>query len=581
MIISLRRGVMHVLGVFIMAPSILLALPKAPPIEERVRELKLDNGLTIVVAERHNTPVFFTLSTFRVGSCQELPNRSGLAHFLEHMLFKGTKAIGTSDYKAEVPLMEKMEKVAEEMRGHTAKLASWRFEMFEEYALKVRAGLPQETLDKAASDESLLWRALLDTLPTDGKGLPAEWQNTPWVISDGQTDYWGLYRDIIGRRAELASLLQQQKPLLTATQPLNGIYDPRGADNMNAFTTQDQTTYMVGLPSNCLELWMYLESDRFQNPVFRQFYSEKEVVQEELRNRENDPESVLRQKFISASFDAHPYGRPVIGWQGDIRSTVRSDMEAFFWKYYTPNNCQITIVGDVNTDDVFRLAKQYFGKWKPGEPSPAVTVNEPEQDGEKRITLTRDAEPEVLIGYHIPTAPNPDAYALAMLHSILSGGRTTRFYKNIFEGKELTQGAPWAYDGPADRYPNLTIINANPKAPHTSAEVEAAIYEELDKLKNEPVTEWELERVKNTIRASELQRLASNRWLAFSLSGTFVQYGDWRQLKNEYERRLAVTPEDVQRVAKKYFVQENRIVATLIKGSGDQAEAPQTNGGRQ
>lgn len=573
-----NSGIRNLLLALILMPSVLFALPKTPPIEERVSELKLENGLTVVVAERHNSPVFFTLSTFRVGSCQELPNRSGLAHFLEHMLFKGSKTVGTTKYKAEAPLMDRMEIVAGEVRDQMRELQAWRYDMFEAHALKARAELSPEILDKAALDEGLLWESILEVLPVDPAELPAEWQTTPWIIREGDRDYWSIYRNILKNRAEIARLLAEAKQYISESEPIDGIYDVRGSNDMNAFTTEDQTTYMVGLPSNCLELWMYLESDRFQNPVFREFYSEREVVMEELRNHENDPDNALWYKMIGTAFDAHPYGRPVVGWLGDIRSTLRSDMEGFFWKYYTPNNCQIAIVGDVDTEEVFRLARKYFSKWKAGEPSPAVTIVEPSQSGERRTTIEKDAEPKVLIAYHIPAAPHPDAYALGIAQAILSGGKTSRFYRKIFEEKGLTAGAPGVYDGPADRYPNLFIIEAAPKAPHTTAEIEAAVYEEIERLKSEPVSEWELERTKNRIRVNELNRIGSNQWLAFSLSSSFVQFGDWRTIASEYERKLMVTPDDIQRVIKKYLVPENRTVAMLVKPQTEQADASQIEG---
>jgi len=485
------------------------------------------------------------------------------------MLFKGSKTIGTSSYKAEVPLMEKMEGIARRIQANMTAMEAWRYDQFEEYSLGVRTGLPREVLDKSAGDEAVIWRALLDTLPKDPSELPAEWNASPWTFKDDKSDYWGLYLEILKLRAELSDLLTKQRQYFTDTQPLDGIYDVHGGQSFNAFTTEDQTTYMVGLPSSCLELWMYLESDRFQNPVFRQFYSEKEVVLEELRNDENEPEYMMWTAFQGAAFNAHPYGRPVIGWMGDVRSTTRSDMEDFFWRYYTPNNCQITIVGDVDAEEVFKLAKKYFGKWKPGEPSPEVTIKEPEQTGERRVTVEFDAEPQLLIGYHIPAAPHPDSYAISILQSILSGGRTSRFWKNIFE-KGLTGDAPRVYSGPADRYPNLLVIETAPKAPLPIEEVESAILNEIERLKNEPVSEWELERVKNRIRVSDLNRIASNQWLAFSLSYAFIRSGDWRSLTDDYNRRLEVTPEDIQRVARKYLTQQNRTVAVLVKKENQQ-----------
>jgi predicted Zn-dependent peptidase len=552
-----------------------------PSLEDHVRELKLDNGLTIVVAERHNSPTFFALSTFRVGSCQELPNRSGLAHFLEHMLFKGSKTIGTKNYKAEVPMMEELNKLALEVRDHMTLLEAWRYDKFEEYSRDLRANLPAEVREAVATDEAAGLEALYKALPTDPTALPADWRTAAWMLKDNKTDFWALYREIIEHRVRIAKIIADQKQYTTESEVLDGIYDFRGASFMNAFTTPDQTTYMVALPSNCLELWMFLESDRFVNPVFREFYSEREVVMEELRNRQNDPESFLWQKFMGTAFDAHPYSRPIIGWLGDIRSTTESDMDEFFWKYYTPNNCQISLVGDLDTDEVFRLARKYFSSWKAGAPSPAVTIIEPTQEGERRLTVERDANPQLMIGYHIPVAPHPDAYALTVMSNILSNGKTSRFYKSIFEEQGLTASSPYAFNGPSDRYPGLLILNGAPKAPHTNEAVERALYAELEKIKTEGVSDFELQRVRNQYLKMELGRLANNRWLAFSLSGAFVDQGDWRTATLELERIQAVTSDDIKRVATKYLTADNRTVGFLVKKETEQAAAPGNAGDAQ
>lgn len=575
---NIRSWVVRITLSAIILPSALWATPTAPKLEDRVRELKLDNGLTVVVAERHQAPVFFTLMSFRVGSCQELPNRSGLAHFLEHMLFKGSQTIGTNDYAAEAPIMEQLEKEAGELRDNQIKLQAWRYDKFEAFALETRSALPPEVIEAAGTDESKIWRATLEHLPKDTVGMPADWLTSPWILKDGGTDYWALYRDLVSHRARLAELLQEQREFTTKGEALSDVYEPHGAEGLNAFTAEDQTTYMVGLPSNCLELYFYVESDRFQHPVFREFYPEREVVQEELRNGDNEPDNILWKKFVGTAFTAHPYGRPVIGWMSDIKLTLRKDMENYFWEYYTPNNCQLTIVGDVKTDEVFALAKKYFSSWKPGAPSPEVTIQEPSQQGEKRVVVEHDSEPQFTIGWHIPASPDPDSYALSMVSQILSGGKTSRFYRSIYVDKQLTGGSPGAYEGPASRYPNLFMVDATPKAPHTCEEVEKAIYDEIDKLKTEPVSEWEMNRIRNQFRKYQLQRFASNRWLAFTLSGSYANSGDWRQSTVSMDRMMQVTPADIQRVANKYFTADNRVVATLVKKAADNTQAPAEGG---
>ena len=541
------------------------ATASAGMLEDRVHETILDNGLRVLVVERHSAPVFFSLITFRVGSCQELPNHTGLSHFLEHMLFKGTKNVGTTNYKKEAPIMAKLEDVAGRMKTLQQSMEPWRFDKFDEFANQVKAALPDSVRNQIGSDVAAAWRATLERLPSDTSTLPEEWLQTPWLIADRDRSYWQDFLGIVNLRAQLWELMAEQKQYITAGEPLDAIYDVHGSAMHNAFTSPDMTAYMVGLPSNCLELFMYLESDRFQDPVFREFYTERDVVAEELRMGENEPDEVLYDTYVSAVFQGHPYGRPVVGWLSDIQTTLRTDMEAHFWRYYTPNNCQITIVGDVDSEQVFKLARRYFDSWKPGTPSSEVTMVQPDQKGEQRLVVEFDAEPQVMIGYHTPVMPNPDAYTLEMLDNILSSGRTSRFYRNIFAGKGLTAGSPWTSTMPSDRYPNEFTVGAVPKAPHTAGEVETAIYEELERLKTEPVSDRELERVKNRYKFWELGRLRSNQALAFTLSGAFGIRGDWRTVEENFNRLMAITPQDIQRVAQKYFTPENRTVVTLVK----------------
>jgi len=551
------------------------ATSDSPRIEDRARETTLDNGMKIVVIERPTAPVFFSLISFRVGSSHEQTDRTGLSHFLEHMLFKGTKSVGTSNFKAEAPIMQKLEALARQMRELQVALKAWRYDPFNDHAVRVKADLPPEVRERVGTSEAAGWRAVLEVLPTVHAELPEEWRRAPWMLTEKGTDYWAKFRQILTIRAEVHELLAEQKRYITESEPLDGIYDMHGSATHNAFTACDQTTYMVGLPANCLELYMFLEGDRFQNPVFREFYSEREVVMEELRLRSNDPDSRIYLATITAAFSEHPYGRPVIGLMSDIRSTLLSDMEDHFYRYYAPNNCQMTIVGDVKAEEVFRLAKANFGKWKSSQVAQEITMLEPPQEGERRIEVEYDAEPQLMIAWHRPAAPHPDAYALGMLQQILSMGATSRFYRNIFVGKGLTAGSPGCWDGPDDRYPNLTMIAATPKAPHTLQAVEEAIYEEIEKLKMEMVSDRELERARNRLRKWELSRMKSNQWLAFSVSGQFVNRGDWRTMAEDYDRLMQVTSEDIQRVAKTYFTKTNRTVAYLVKPATETVEEGQ------
>ncbi len=561
-----NKFIFSILLIFLISISTtgLASAGEAGRLDERVMEKILDNGLRIVVVERHTAPVFFTLVSFRVGASHESPDHSGLSHFLEHMLFKGSKNVGTKDYASEVPIMDELEAVAGRIKEIQITLKSWRYELFDEYATKVKSELPAEIRQEIGADEASGWRAVLEQLPSDFTELPEEWTRSRWLLEDRDNNYWTLYRELLEHRAILADLIVQQREFINQNE-LSQIYEMRGGRMQNAFTSYDQTTYMVGLPSNCLELFLYLEADRFTNPVFREFYSEKKVVMEEKRMYMDEPGGLLWETFMSTAFRAHPYGRPIIGWLSDIELTLRTDMEEHFKRFYAPNNCQFTIVGDVSAKKVFKLAEEYFGDWKPSEVADEVTVVEPEQNGERRVQVEFDAEPRLGIGYHVPVVPHPDAYALTMIDYILSSGRTSRMYKSIFVEQGLTASSPSTGQEPADRYPNLFYIMATPKAPHTTEEVETAILEEIEKLKNEPVTDRELERIRNIFRMYQLSRMGSNYALAFTISSAFVNRGDWRSITEDFNRLEEVNADDIQRVAKKYFTAKNRTVATLVK----------------
>ncbi|NQT35670.1 insulinase family protein [bacterium] len=557
---------LSILMIFLISISTaeLASAGKAGTLDERVREKILDNGLRIVVVERHTAPVFFTLISFRVGASHESPDHSGLSHFLEHMLFKGSKNVGTKDYASEVPIMDELEEIAGTIRDIQITLKPWRFKLFDEYAAKVKSELTAEIRQEIGSDEAAGWRAVLEQLPSDFTDLPEEWSRSQWLLKDRENNYWTLYRDLLEHRALLADLIVQQREFINQNE-LSQIYEMRGGRRQNAFTSYDQTTYMVGLPSNCLELFLYLEADRFTNPVFREFYSEKKVVMEEKRMYMDEPGGLLWETFMSTAFRAHPYGRPIIGWLSDIELTLRTDMEEHFKRFYAPNNCQLTIVGDVNAKEVFKLAEKYFGDWKPSKVADEMTVVEPEQNGERRIQVEFDAEPRLGIGFHVPVAPHPDSYALTMIDYILSAGRTSRMYKSIFVEQSLTASSPSTGQEPADRYPNLFYVEATPKAPHTTEEVETAILEEIEKLKDEPVTDRELERIRNRFKMHQLSRMGSNYALAFTINSAFVNRGDWRSVTEDFNRLEKVTADDIQRVAKKYFTAKNRTVAILVK----------------
>ncbi|MBD3168551.1 MAG: insulinase family protein [candidate division Zixibacteria bacterium] len=465
-----------------------------------VKEYKLDNGMTVLILERPAAPIVSALIRFRVGSVDEVPGITGISHITEHMLFKGTKIMGTSNYEAEKPLMEKIDSLAHE----------W----YEEYARV----------------------------------------NNP--IMEGDEERLNKLRD------EIREVQQEQKKYVIKDE-LWETYLKHGGRRLNASTGEDGTQYYVSLPANRLELWAFLESDRMRDPVWREFYSERDVVFEERRRSiDTQPWGKLYEALISNAFIAHPYQWPVIGWTSDIATYMREEIDEYHRSHYSPTNAIVSIVGDVKAEEVMKLIHKYFDDI-PAQPlPPPVLVEEPEQEGERRVAVNFDAEPRLAIAYHMPAGGHPDQPVLDVISSILSRGRTSRFYNNL-EQKGIARSISASSD--FGRYPKLFSIWATPQDPYTSDEVEKALYDELEKLKNEPVTDRELQRVRNQLEADFVRGMRSNLGMAWRLANYEAVAGDWNYITILKENRSAVTKDDIMRVAKQYFVPENRTVVVMRK----------------
>jgi predicted Zn-dependent peptidase len=296
---------------------------------------------------------------------------------------------------------------------------------------------------------------------------------------------------------------------------------------------------------------------------------------EERRLRtEDSPHGLLYEAFVAASFQAHPYGFPTIGWASDIQGLTPAATEAFFRTYYGPANAVIAHVGDINPPEVLDLIERTFGKIPASSPPPPVVTIEPPQRGERRVEVEFDAEPVVLIGYHKPALGHPDDWAFDVIESVLSEGVTSRLYHSLVREKRLATSIGADSSTPGVAAPNLFLISAVPLAPHTTKEVEEAIYAELERLKTEPVAPKELEKVLNNLDAGFLRSLRSNSGLAAQLAYFQAAAGDWRYLLQARAKIAAVTPADIQLVAATYFVKANRTVATLVKPAAPGVAAP-------
>ena len=341
-------------------------------------------------------------------------------------------------------------------------------------------------------------------------------------------------------------------------------FSREGSSGFNAYTGQDATQYIVSLPSNKIELWMSMESDRFGNPVLREFYKEKDVVMEERRlGTESQPVGRLLEEFLAIAYKAHPYGEPIVGHMSDLETLTRSEAEAFFKKHYLPSNLTVAIVGDVNPQEVREVARRYFNRIPSGpKPDPVETV-EPPQLGQRRVTVQDPAQPFVLIGYHKPSINHPDNAVFDAITEIVGIGRTSRLYKSLVKEKKIAVAASGFPGMPGNKYPSLFLFYAVPARGRTNQECEEAIYAEIDKLKNEPVLPEELEKAKTRSRAGLIRQLASNSGLASLLTFYEVVTGDWRNLFKQLDDIDRVTAEDIQRVAKKYFTTKNQTVGII------------------
>jgi predicted Zn-dependent peptidase len=392
-----------------------------------------------------------------------------------------------------------------------------------------------------------------------------------------------------GRRADSARIDTLEKQFQEAQETAQShiedgeyenLLERNGVEGLNAYTSPDNTGYLYSLPANKLELFFALEADRFKNPVLREFYTERDVVMEERRQRtESNPVGRLLEEFLTTAFKAHPYGNPTIGHMSDLKSLTRTEAKDFYDTYYTASNMTIGIAGDVNPAQVKRYAETYFSMLPAGTDPMPINTEEPEQIAERRVIIREQTQPWFIAGYHRPSMYSEDAVVYDVLNRILSDGRTSRLYTNLEEtGMALNSAAISAF--PGEKYPPLFAVYAIPSRGVSPDSVETAVYDVLDRIKQEGVTAEELERAKTQIRADLIGNLDSNMGLARRFSRYETLTGDWRDFFRQLDEVEAVTAEDVQRVAQKTFQRENRTVAMIktTEENGQTADASSPDG---
>ena len=342
------------------------------------------------------------------------------------------------------------------------------------------------------------------------------------------------------------------------------IIEREGGVALNAFTSADVTGYFYALPTNKIELFAYLESERFLHPVFREFYEERDVVMEERRMRtESRPIGRLLEQFTATSFTAHPYHHPVIGYASDIQSYTMTDALEFYETYYVPTNMVTAVVGDINPKTLIPLLEKYFGRIPSAPKSPRLRTVEPPSTAEKTITLQDPSQPFYLEGYHKAAITHEDQPIFDAIDDILTNGRTSRFYRSLVRDKKIAvaAGAYGAY--PGEKYPHLWVPYAVPARGVQNKEVQTALREELNRLKTEDVTDEELAKFRTRAKASLIYSLKSNLGLAMSLTDYHTLFGDWRELFRYIERFDKVSKADIRRVANATFKASNRVVAQI------------------
>jgi len=432
--------------------SMLAALLLAACSTVTVQESTLDNGLKVVVKEDHRAPVVVSQIWYKVGASDEPDGKTGIAHVLEHMMFKGT---------------------AKHPAGSFSRI----------------------------------------------------------IAENG------------GRE--------------------------------NAFTGADYTAYFQQLEKSRLPVAFELEADRMQNLLLdeKDFAKEIRVVMEERRLRTDDqPDSLAYEKFMATAYTTNSYKNPIIGWMSDLEALTVQDVRDWYRRWYVPNNATLVVVGDVQPREVFALARHYFGKIPARRVDRTRIPAEPPQITLRRSSLKAPAEvPNVILGFHVPiysaTRDNSEEYALQVLAGVLDGGQSARFERDLVRGQQVAASIGTGYS-PSSRHPTLFVISGNPAPGHTVEDLERAIRAQLERVKKERVGETELDRVKAQVAANNVFQRDSMFYQAMQM-GTLETAGlDWRMLNHYVDRIQAVTAEQVQAVARKYLVDTNLTVTTLVPEPG-------------
>ncbi len=515
----------------------------------------LDNGMKFLLMPRTDQPNVIAAGwVAKVGSVNERPGITGISHFFEHMMFKGTDTIGTASPEADARYREAQKAVRDRMNAMI-----WN----EQYRRFFNGEINDPWNPANDTEELAKLRAELRQLMDSQQGrlgadriaaLSSE------LAAAAEADKAKIETQLALLKAE------QEKARTIVKDEFDKVYTGQGGSGMNAFTSYDLTFYFINVPSNKFELWAWMESDRLSDSVFREFYSERDVVHEERRLRtESTPTGIFQEQFESMFWTSSGYSWPVIGWSSDLNSYTMEEAMRYWNIYYRPNNLCGVVVGDFDPAEVKATIQRYFSRLSRGESEvPPVITLEVGQIAEMRMNAECDCQPSVEVRYHTVPFRHKDAYALDVLSAVLNG-RTGRLYKSMVEGGETASDASARQD--SRKYGGAFSFSAEVKGEASPAQLEEAWYAEIEKLKNEAVPAAELQKVKNQFAASNFRRLKSNFFLLVQL-GYYEGLGTWEEINDAPKKIDAVTADDLQRVAKTYFTDKNRSVATYTRKAG-------------
>ena len=549
-IIQVKIRYFLILGIYAFGLTASLHAQQVPVVEKT-----LSNGMRILLVPRKDEATVAGGWVAHVGSSNEKPGITGIAHLFEHMMFKGTPTIGTKDYAKDQKIIAEQEAVRDEMRAEEAKSR-----------VAFRKGdidcLPHQIDERRMHDESAEGYAQRLASAKDRKA-----DITDLLQPENMTPRW---REL---KKKFDELVKEQREILVKSE-FDSIYTSAGGMHMNAFTTEDMTAYFISVPANKLELWMWMESERLLHPVFREFYAERDVVFEERRMRtDSTPLGKFSEEFNAMFWQSSAYHWPVIGWPSDIPAISKKQADEFYSIYYAPQNITPILVGDFDVATTEAMAEKYFGRIPAGTKAPPDVVTiESNQEAEKRMNAEAEANPQVDILWHTAPFGHKDSYVLDVLSELLST-RTGRLYKGLVLGSQVANDVSAGID--SRKWAGAFEISGEAKDGRTPEELEKGIYAELDKLKKDDVPPDELQKVKNNFAAAEYRKLTGNMGILMNLIQNEWE-GDWHEINDSAKHIQAVTAADIKRVVTQYFKKENRAVAIYTRKAATAATKEET-----